>query len=166
MPPTLPPGVQSVLRHAARIILIDERDRILLFCWDDRRFQRRRVWITPGGGLHPGETFEQAARRELWEETGIDAEAGPWVWERQHLVGFGDRWFDQRERYFLTRVARIDVDRANQTELERTAMVDHRLWSLDEITASEEWFAPRRLAAFLQPLLRGDVPAAPIDVGV
>lgn len=166
MPPTPPPGVQPVLRHAARIVLVDGHDRILLFCWDDERLDRRRVWITPGGGLHPGESHEQAARRELWEETGIDAAPGPCVWERQHVVRVGERWIDQRERYFFTRVDRIDVDRSNQTELERVAMIDHRLWPVDEIASSREWFAPRRLGELLPALLRGDLPDAPFDVGV
>jgi 8-oxo-dGTP pyrophosphatase MutT (NUDIX family) len=166
MPQTPPPGVQPILRHAARVVLIDGHDRILLFCWDDERLDRRRVWITPGGGLHAGESHEQAARRELWEETGIDAIPGPCVWKRQHVVRVGERWIDQRERYFFTRVDRIDVDRSNQTELERVAMVDHRLWPVDEIASSGEWFAPRRLGELLPALLRGDLPGEPFDVGV
>ena len=42
---------------------------MLLFRW-----KPPNVWITPGGGLKPSETYEQAALRELWEETGVPAE--------------------------------------------------------------------------------------------
>jgi 8-oxo-dGTP pyrophosphatase MutT (NUDIX family) len=41
------------------------------------------MWITLDGQLESGESYEQAALRELWEETGVEpGELGPWVWNR------------------------------------------------------------------------------------
>ena len=65
-------------RPAARVLLLDAKDRLLLFRW-----KPPNVWITPGGGLEVRETYEKAALRELWEETGLAGVAlGPWVWSR------------------------------------------------------------------------------------
>jgi len=38
--------------------------------WLYARHKERRTWETAGGHIEPGETPEEAARRELWEETG------------------------------------------------------------------------------------------------
>ena len=55
---------QPYARRSARVILADSADRLLLF-------ESEGFWFTPGGGVEPGETIEQAATRELWEETGL-----------------------------------------------------------------------------------------------
>ena len=160
-----PHGVKTILRQSGRVVLIDERDRVLLFLWDDERLDVRRLWITPGGGLHPGESFEQAARRELWEETGIEGEPGPCVWERHNLFRFGEHWIEARERYFVLRVPVADVRDDGWSAHERRAFLDHRLWTAEEIVASSELFVPRRLGELLPPLLRGEYPPAPVAVG-
>ena len=38
--------------------------------WLYTRHRERRTWETAGGHIEPGETAAEAARRELWEETG------------------------------------------------------------------------------------------------
>ncbi len=165
MPPKPPPGVQPIVRLAARVVLLDERDLTLLFRWEDERLDAKSVWITPGGGLDEGESPEAGARRELREETGIDTEPGPCLWIRSHTFRFGDVWLEQRERFYLVRVATIDVNTDGLEPHERVAMKEHRLWSAAEIASSGEWFAPRRLAELLTPIIAGDLPTEPIEIG-
>ncbi|HET6859177.1 MAG TPA: NUDIX domain-containing protein [Streptomyces sp.] len=52
------------------VVVTDEQGRILLGLGHDGR------WELPGGKVDPGESFEEAAVRELAEETSLRAEAG------------------------------------------------------------------------------------------
>lgn len=50
----------------AQGIIINKRNEVLLV-----KRRREKVWVIPGGHVDQGETIEQAALRELHEETGI-----------------------------------------------------------------------------------------------
>lgn len=55
------------LRVAAYAVITDDDGRVLLARWTEGR---RAAWTMPGGGLEAGEDPEDAARREVREETG------------------------------------------------------------------------------------------------
>ena len=159
-------------RRSARLVLLDERGRLLLFQVQDTvpldttRPDPVRYWMTPGGGLEGEESFEQAAVRELWEETGIrDAALGPWIWTRERTLHVRDAPLRIHERYFLVRVAQATVSTANHLPHELDFIQGHRWWSLQDLRTSTERFVPDGLADLLAPILAGEVPDTPISIG-
>lgn len=60
----------------ASVALVDRRGWVLLQERDEHPVIDPEKWGFPGGGLERGESFEQAAYRELAEETGVRLDAG------------------------------------------------------------------------------------------
>ena len=153
------------LRPAVRALVLDEAERILLvrFEWPDKT-----VWAPPGGGVEPGETDEQAIRRELSEESGLrEFELGPCVWRRAHWFADMTGWGGQIESYYLVRVPSFEPAPSWSPEvLAAEGIAGQRWWTLGELDASGALFAPRRLPGLFRDLLGVGPPAEPLDVGV
>jgi 8-oxo-dGTP pyrophosphatase MutT (NUDIX family) len=97
--------VEIASRAAVRIVCLDADARVLLLCWQDP-YDGSRLWEPPGGGIEPGETPYEAARRELTEETGLDPTAivdRPVVVERD--IVWNGRRFIGPEPFFVARYA-------------------------------------------------------------
>lgn len=158
---------RAIERDAARVLLLDASDRTLLVAHQPR--DGRTVWTAPGGGLDPGESHFDAARRELREEIGITPEVGPWIWSREATFQFRGVWLHQTERWFLARIDdRTPVD-PSTVPLPDLATSGVRWWTLDALrtmdpTAEHEAVAPRALADHLARLLTTGVPDEPLTI--
>jgi ADP-ribose pyrophosphatase YjhB (NUDIX family) len=118
-------------RRAARVLLLDASDRVLLFA-----------------GTDPA--------RELAEETGLrlaPAELGAPVWSETVEFPFDGVWYRQDQEFFLVRVTSWEVDTAGFNDIERASVSGHRWSSLAELAATTERYyppdLPQRLAGAL-----------------
>lgn len=80
-------GIGVIVWHVASVLLIRRA-----------RPPRQGEWSLPGGAQRLGETVEEAARREVFEEAGIEVQIGPLV----AVVDLIDRAEDHRVRYHYT----------------------------------------------------------------
>lgn len=158
-------------RRAMRVLLVDTDDRILLFRDSDPGLTPVPVfWITPGGGVDPGESDLEAAVREVAEETGLviteSALVGPLA-ERVVVHGYSDVVTTQDEQFWFVRCERFEVSTAGHTEVELATMTAHHWWTRDELAATTEEIWPRDLLAILDRVTAEDVAAAgaPLALG-
>ncbi|MCL9983616.1 MAG: NUDIX domain-containing protein [Erythrobacter sp.] len=130
---TLNPALR--LRRAARLIVLDPEGRALMFRYDVPG--RDPFWVTAGGECEPNESFEEAARRELLEETGIIADPGEQIAQMTpEFITVEGEPVQADERFFLIRVAKAEIDTSRHTETEQALMTQHRWFTLAEL---EDW---------------------------
>ncbi|MFD6162430.1 NUDIX hydrolase [Nocardia sp. NPDC060256] len=137
-------------RTSVRLLLVDDKDRLLLFVSHDDS-DGHRYWYPIGGGIEPGESLAETAARE---ETGLsEFRLGPEVWRRRATASWGGVTYDCREHYFFVRVPSFDVDTSGFTENERETVKGHHWWTLDEMSATDDRLVPRDLRLLMGDLL-------------
>lgn len=159
---------EVVRRRCARVLLVDEDDRVLLFYSRDYMGPGVEYYVTPGGGLDAGETLAEGAAREVFEETGLRIDPGalgPVVAETE-----GD-WSDSpdlvihsRDSYFFLRVPHFAPVRDGLEDIERAEFTAARWLGIEALTEADALVFPAPVAGLLKGLLAGAIPVAPVQI--
>jgi 8-oxo-dGTP pyrophosphatase MutT (NUDIX family) len=134
-------------RRTSRVVLFDSEKNFLLFFTTAPDSSGVARWITPGGGVDPGETHLQAAVRELFEETGLSVSGvGEPVWNHDFDVTWdsADHSTGHAQFYALS-VDRFEPATTHWTPEEHVDVLGHRWWSVGDLLASGELFEPAEL---------------------
>ena len=160
-----------IRRHAVRALILatDTRRVLLIQMWVPD--SDTLIWITPGGGIEPGETSHTALIREVYEETGLrtltqaQLSKQP-IWQRRMRFALHNEDYDQSEDIHLLRVKEFTPSAShNPAAKEAQSFRRFKWWSVNEIAQSDDLFVPRTFALHLTRLLNDGHPDHPIDVG-
>jgi ADP-ribose pyrophosphatase YjhB (NUDIX family) len=157
------PTAESVeIRCASRLLFIDEGGRVLLF---KQSINGVAFWGTPGGGIEPGETWEETARREAAEELGAKQVELVRLWSNHSDRNFRGKTVCQTETFFLvTRHSGVLGAEVKEVH-EKEGILEVRWWSPSSTERSQEPLYPADLADKLrQHLPSGAVTRSPRSI--
>ena len=138
-------------RNQARGFVLNDAGQVVLVKYEDTEPVNPaepdilKYWVLPGGGIEPGETYEQAVAREVLEETGVEVtEVGRRIHVLEKELIYAGKLHRMHAEYYLSRCAGQPV--ASNCD-PGEGIVDVRWWSYEEILTSDEIFLP---AGFLR----------------
>ena len=162
-----------IIRKTVRVLLLNSENELLLMCIETSDLatlegkQYERFWCTIGGAIENEESIEQAALREIYEESGIasrEVTLGCPVWYGSVDLLFKGRLTRFEETYIVARTHQRNVALYAPTQEERRIVQDLRWFSLGTITQSAETFFPASLVNYLPDILKGRYPSRAIKI--
>lgn len=154
-------------RPSARVIVTDGTGSVLLFRIEDPHDSKPPLWITPGGGVKPGEALGEAAACELAEETGVVIDPaelgepvavcrGEWTFRGQPLYSV--------DSFFAWRAERFEPSTAGWEPLEHEIHAAWRWWTIEELETTNEAIRPALLSDVVRLITQGTIGPSPIEL--
>ncbi len=160
-------------RSSIRILLLNPENKLLLFHCEDPKTTAADgtyhgpFWVPVGGGIEQGEAVEQAALRELYEETGLTedlVELGPIVWHGSFEMircGIQSHLY---QRFMVAHTQKTEITLDYLTSEEKEVVTEARWFSLDEMKTCKEVIYPVVMQEYLPDILAGKYPEHPIEI--
>ncbi len=149
------------VRKSSRAIVLNKENQIFLFQYKfDYLAENNTIWITPGGSLEEGESFEDALKRELFEELGVKiTNTCPEVYYREpiYTLKCGEK-VQSVEKFFLVALEDNSFSFDHWTESEKKRMLAGKWWSADELEQSEDEFFSKDVLRIFDELAEGKTP--------
>lgn len=143
----------AALRPTSRVVLVAPTNRVLMLFTRAPDSSNWSRWVLPGGGVDPGETHEQAAYREVAEETGHQLSSlGPRIFVENTPLPYDEAIYPgAHQEYFLARVdAEFEPDRSGWTSSEHVDVTDWRWWTVEALETTREPYEPRELVGLMR----------------
>jgi 8-oxo-dGTP pyrophosphatase MutT (NUDIX family) len=160
------PTTKQAPRIGARVLLLDNHDRVLLIHARDPDNPTNHWWELPGGGQDPGEALHDTARRELAEETGIQlTDVGAHLWTRESRFHYRGRDHHRVDHVFLVRTPDATPTVAlRPTDNEKAGLVERRWWTVETLAECPDTLLPATLPQLFKDIVNGWVPPQPLTL--
>lgn len=158
------------MRLTARGILINKNSGNVLFIKYLDRYSKSTMeftdgfWVLPGGGVEKHETFQDALKREIYEETGITS-----IIIKNCVLSrivYGELRNNEQnlyyERYYVVETDEVKISTNNLTNEETEVIKKYKWWSINELKQTKDIVLPLSLKLYVDIALTN--PNYPIDI--
>ncbi|SDB88502.1 NUDIX domain-containing protein [Acinetobacter boissieri] len=121
------------------------------FCHTTDALAGQSYWATVGGGVKTNETFQQAACRELLEETGLSInDVGPCIATRSFEMQLPSaETVIADEHFFAVFIENNDIKMDSWTKHEKSVIKQYQWWHLNELKNTPETVFPNNIPHIL-----------------